>query len=595
MIELESMIREYNILYNSFFSLYEIWKKDPESSNEKVPEQELLQEIEKMTWKLSTKKKKMKELEEENKFFRDEMERFKAMQVESMQMRAFIDKEEGQQLEKMQEEISMLSKVKVDNKKTLKNLEQEREDLKFVLEKLANEKQKDKSNVEKRLNKMSEENERLKMLEEGLKEKISQIQTELSANKSSLQKMVKEKKHYLKKYKLMTTLYEGHEFKAKSLNRDLEKLRNEKRDSKEEAKQAKQLVNQLVKELETLGVNRGELKEKLGNGIGKGDFEEEDSFDNSLNETLNEDLKEIEGDFADRESLLNMNTEERANLDLDQTFNTEVQLEDVLMQQHANLGSGYEVSSDLDLSEDLIQNYQGEGPGPSMFHKANRFGEDQTKTSIMGVSPKFYDKEEHEDEELQRIYDKISDSNSDLKQSKRGLRLNRNMMKSTKSEKKEDIIKTVENQIEEKIRRKQDEAISRRYTSNCKSGIFGVNRQSRLLSSSVSNNLPDHKSVFDFGVDSRKLEMDLLKKTKDTINGLCSTMNDNVFEGNEQRKLAKGIKKIKKVEDLVQWVFMYFSKKLGDMEGTIMALKSDNGKWLVLISNLIVSNDGLSS
>ena len=123
--------------------------------------------------------------------------------------------------------------------------------------------------------------------------------------------------------------------------------------------------------------------------------------------------------------------------------------------------------------------------------------------------------------------------------------------------------------------------MSRIYASQFRSTVYDSSKQGGLLISNIAKAAPVHKSTIDFGIDSRKIEMHLLKKTKMTIGELCKSMNQDLFQGNEMRKLEKGIERIKKVDDLVEWVFVYFTKKLTKMEGTVKNLKSDQCKILI--------------
>ena len=180
--------------------------------------------------------------------------------------------------------------------------------------------------------------------------------------------------------------------------------------------------------------------------------------------------------------------------------------------------------------------------------------------------------EKEDEEELQKIYDKVSESNSVLGRSRRTTRANGGSEKSVNKEKAQ---KEFEKQLDEKIKKRQEVGRSMIYASQFRSSVYDTTKRQNLLVSTLPAEGPVHKSTFEFGIESRKVEMNLLKKTKETIGELCKSMNQELFQGNEMRKLEKGIERIKKVDDLVEWVFVYFSKKLSKMEGQMKTLRSD--------------------
>ena len=547
------IIREYDVLFSSLHTLFEI--SNSETPKKENSENELLKEIELKRKVIEEKNTEISNFKKEILFFEDEMKRFEELQKEFKEVNEMRDKDEESRIFKMQEEILMLSQIKTDNSKTLKQMEKETEDLKLVLEKLSGEKSKEREKEKEETKKMKKDNERLLQMESGLKDKIKLLEDNLGLMKKQMSKMFKEKDKYHKKYNLMSTLNKGHETRINSIEKENKKLLEQRKQHRGEVQDLKDSMKELIQEVGRLGVKKEVLMEKMGHDARVTEqIEETDSLDDSLNETMNQDLKEIEMDFQQQGGLEELSTNERENLQIDETFEREIQAEEAHMKAVTGFGSNFMEESQLDLTADFL----------NMTVKRDS---DLRSPDFGDQTVKLFDKE-HE-EELQKIYDKVSDSHSRRGRSRRNIRGG-----STRSINKEETQKEFEKEIDAKIKKRQEEGLSKIYASQFRSTVYDSSKNKELLVSTLGKG-PVHKSTFEFGIESRKVEMNLLKKTKQTIGELCKSMNQNLFQGNEMRKLEKGIERIKKVDDLVEWVFVYFTKKLTKMEGTVKNLKSD--------------------
>lgn len=555
------IIKEYDVLFSSLHNLYDIMKSSqPEKNNS---ENELLKEIQIKREIIEEKNIEISQLQKEVKFFEEEMKRFEELQKEFKQVNDMRDKDEESRIYKMQEEIMMLSQIKTDNSKTLKQMEKETDDLKLVLEKLSGEKLKEKEIIKEETQKMKKENERLHQMESGLKDKIKLLEDQISIMKKQIKKIYKEKDKYHKKYNLMLTLNKGHEARVNSIEKENKKLLEQKKKHRTEVQDLKDSMRNLIQEVASLGVKKDVLMEKMGHDARVAEqIEETDSLDDSLNDTMNQDLKEIEMDFEQQGGLQELTTNERENLQIDETFEREIQQEEEHMKAVTGFGSNFMEESQLDLTADFL----------NMTVKRDS----DFKSPDMGEETiKLFNKEN--DEELQKIYDKVSDSHSARARSRRYIK-----GVSSRSINKEETQKEFEKEIDAKIKKRQEEGLSKIYASQFRSTVYDSAKNKDLLVSTLART-PVNKSTFEFGIESRKLEMNLLKKTKQTIGDLCKSMNQDLFQGNEMRKLEKGIERIKKVDDLVEWVFVYFTKKLTKMEGTVKNLKSDQCRMIIFL------------
>lgn len=573
MTELDTLIREYDTLYTSLCNLYEIHQQSGGGGNKS--ENELLVEIEAKRKVISEKNKSIKELEEENGFLVKELERFEEMKKEFKKVNDFRDKEEEEKVQKMQEEILLLSQIKTDNSKTLGKMEKETEELRLVLAKLSGERSKETGEMREELAKTQKENERLGQMESGLKDKIRLLEDQAGLMKKQVNKMLKEKDKYHKKYNLMATLNKGHETRIQSVDKENKKLAEEKRKLKREVEEMKLSVKSLIQEVGSLGVKKEVLLDRLGHDKAITEqIEEADSLDDSLNDTMNQDLREIELDFENSPGLQELNTHEREHLQIDETFEKEIQREEAQMKAATGFGTNFmDEESELDLTSDFMNITIKKEPslefGKTEKVLENRLSEADFR-SPNGATAKMLDKED--EEELQKIYDKVSGSGSQRGQSRRPNRVKGSLRSINKEQAQRDF----EQELDAKIKRRQEEGMSRIYASQFRSTVYESNRPKNLLVSTLATTTPVHKSTFEFGVESRKLEMNLLKKTKETIGELCKSMNQDWFQGNEMKKLEKGIHRIKKVDDLVEWVFVYFTKKLTKMEGQVKSLRTDH-------------------
>lgn len=556
------MIREYDNIYNGLLSLFEaqVDRRQPQG------EGELLAEIEAKGQLLGQKNETISKLQEEVKFLREEARRFEQAKEEFKQVNDLRDKEENDKVMKMQEEILLLSQLKTDNSKTLHQMERETEELKMVLAQLSGEKSSERAAVRVQIDKLERENERLAQMETALNEKNAFLDEQTKLMKKQVQKMLKEKDKYHKKYNMMATLNKGHETRMKSIEKENQTLLRQRDDARKEAAELKESLRGLIREVASLGVQKEALLEKLKHDARVTEqIEEADSLDDSLDETMNQDLREIEMDFEQQGGLQELTTNERENLQIDETFEREIQLEEAHMKAVTGFGSNFmDEESQLDVTADFlnldVQNELGLA-GSERFLR-----NEPSKPGTSGGA---------KEEEMQRIFDKVSESGSTVG---RGRLATRAKGGSSRSINKEQAQKEFEREIDAKIKKRQEEGMSRIYASQIKSTVYDSFKKKSMLASTLATATPVHKSTFEFGVESRKMEMNLLKRTKETIGELCKSMNQELFHGNEMRKLEKGIQRIKKVDDLVEWIFVYFTKKLTKMEGSLKNLRSDQCK-----------------
>jgi myosin heavy subunit len=570
------MIREYDILYNSYLSLFKYHENSSTpSASQNNPENELLVEIELKRNIIEEKNAKIEELTSENGYLQEEMIRFEELKNEFKKVNEFRDKEETNKITKMQDEILLLSQIKTDNSKTLANMEKETNELRQVLAKLSGEKSKEKFEIEEKMEKINKENERLNHMESGLKDKIKLLEDQLDIMKKQVKKMMKEKEKYHKKYNLMHTLNKGHETRINSIDKENKNLIEKNKEFKKQVNDLKESMKNLIQEVGTLGVKKEAIMDRMGHDARVAEqIEEADSLDDSLNETMNEQLKEIEMDFEGQEGFEELTANERENLEINETFEREIQLEEAHMKEVTGFGSNFIDDSQLDVTNDFLNmSLNGDSNHGIYTPRGNKtiLKEEDLDDRMQG-KVKVFDKED--EEELKKIYDKVSDSGSRKNRSRKKIRV----QNSTRSINKEKAQKDFEKEIDAKIKKRQEEGLSRLYTSQFRSTVYDSSRKTGLLVSTLANTTPIHKSTFEFGIESRKVEMNLLKKTKETIGELCKSMNTNLLQGDELVKLEKGIKRIKKVDDLVEWVFVYFTKKLTKMEGAMKNLKSDQCK-----------------
>lgn len=567
------MIREYDTIYNAFLSLFEMQNQEEEATGEG----ELLREIEAKGKLVKARNEVIENLEQEIAFLREEARRFEQVKEEFKHVNELRDKEETNKVMKMQEEILMLSQLKSDNSKTLSKMEKEAQELKMVLAQLSGEKSSEREIVQRKVEKLENENERLAQLESGLKDKVKFLEDQTKLMKKQVQKMLKERDKYHKKYNLMATLNKGHETQMKSIEKENKLLIEQKNKARKEVEELKESMRGLIREVGSLGVQKEALLDKLGHDARVTEqIEETDSLDDSLNETMNQDLREIELDFEQQGGLQELTTNERENLQIDETFEREIQMEEAHMKAVTGFGSNFmDEESQLDVTADFLNLNTHNEVHSGRCESEQVLGDAPEKTSTRG---------EAKEEEMKRIYDKVSEAGSSLGRSRMG---GRAKLGSLRSINKEQAQKEFEKELDAKIKKRQEEGLSRIYASQVKSNVYDTIKRKSMMASTLATATPVHKSTFEFGIETRKMEMNLLKKTKETIGQLCKSMNQELFQGNEMRKLEKGIQRIKKVDDLVEWIFVYFTKKLSKMEGSMNNLRSDQCKYK--FKDLIIS------